>query len=125
MVQIVAMDDSNFQRKMLTKIVKEEGHEVIEAANGHEGLFKIATYRPDLVLMDLVMPNVTGIDVLEVLHHKNFEVPVIVISADIQAMTKERCKRLGAVAFINKPIKKDEVTKTLREVIASLKENTK
>ncbi|MDM8541183.1 hypothetical protein QUF90_08850 [Desulfococcaceae bacterium HSG9] len=46
MVQIVAMDDSNFQRKMLTKIVKEEGHEVIEAANGHEGLFKIATYRP-------------------------------------------------------------------------------
>ncbi|MDM8541182.1 response regulator [Desulfococcaceae bacterium HSG9] len=75
--------------------------------------------------MDLVMPNVTGIDVLEVLHHKNFEVPVIVISADIQAMTKERCKRLGAVAFINKPIKKDKVTKTLREVIASLKENTK
>lgn len=125
MARIVAMDDSNFQRKMLINIVKSEGHEVFEAADGHEGLFKIATYRPDLVLMDLVMPKVTGIDVLEVLNNKNFEVPVIVISADIQEMTKDRCKRLGAVAFINKPIKKVEVTKTLRQIVASLEENLK
>lgn len=122
MARIVAMDDSAFQRRMLIRMIKKEGHEVFEAADGYEGLFKIATHRPDLVVTDLVMPNVGGLDVLEVLYNKGYKIPVIVISADIQDSTKDRCKRLGAAAFINKPVKETEVQETLRNILTSLKE---
>ncbi|CAN2039924.1 Response regulator [Candidatus Magnetomoraceae bacterium gMMP-15] len=120
MARIVVMDDSNFQRMVLTKIVKAEGHEIFEAGDGREGLFKIATYWPDCVMVDLVMPNVGGLDVLEVLSNKQFKVPVIVITADIQETTRERCQNLGAAGFIIKPIKADQVRKTLHQVLDSI-----
>ena len=123
MARIVAIDDSSFQRKMLTRIVKSEGHEVFEAADGHGGLFKIATHWPDIIITDLVMPKIGGLDILEVLHNKAIRIPVIVVSADIQESTRDRCKRLGATAFINKPIKASEVLETIRDILDSLGKN--
>ena len=71
MAKIVIIDDSNFQRKIITKFVKAEGHETYEVANGKIGLELIATHKPDIILCDLVMPEVDGYEVLRTLQEQN------------------------------------------------------
>ena len=121
MARIVVMDDSRFQRKVLVKMLQSEGHEVIAAEDGHEGLFKIATFWPDLAVCDLVMPKVDGLEVLETIHYKQFPVATIVISADIQEVTHKRCIELGLKHFIRKPIKEAKVKETVQMVLAEVK----
>jgi YesN/AraC family two-component response regulator len=69
---------------MLKKMVVEFGHETIEAGNGREGLEKITSEEPDLVLTDILMPEMEGTELLELLRETNMDVNVIVISANIQ-----------------------------------------
>jgi CheY-like chemotaxis protein len=62
--KIVIIDDSNFQRKIITKFVKAQGHETSEGENGKIGLELIATHKLDTILCDLVMPEMDGFEVL-------------------------------------------------------------
>ena len=119
MARFVIMDDSTFQRRVVCNAVKREGHVVIEATNGYEGLFKIATFWPDCALVDLVIPHMDGFTVLETIQKKEFPVPVIIITADVQATTREKCRVLGATAFINEPVDEKQVIDTIREVLAA------
>lgn len=116
MATILVIDDSGFQRKIMRKIISSEGHDVAEAANGEEGVEQIAALKPDLITLDLVMPEFGGIDVLTKLKEMGNLIPVIVISADIQDSTKEECMDLGAAAFVNKPVKGDALA-TLQDLL--------
>ncbi len=118
MARFVVIDDSSFQRRVVCKVVKSEGHILHEGQNGLEGLYRIATYWPDCVLVDLVMPKVDGFGVLEAMQKNNIKIPVVVITADVQDTTKQQCRELGAYAFINKPINETEVVDTIRKVLA-------
>lgn len=102
---VLVIDDSGFQRKILHKILSSDGYEVAEATSGEDGLEKIEALKPDLITLDLVMPELDGIGVLTKLKEMDNRIPVIVISADIQDSTREECLGLGAVAFVNKPVK--------------------
>ena len=82
MAKILIVDDAKFTRTMLKKMVVEFGHETIEAGNGREGLEKITSEEPDLVLTDILMPEMEGTELLELLRETNMDVNVIVISAD-------------------------------------------
>jgi CheY-like chemotaxis protein len=110
---ILVVDDSMFQRHALAKFLKEDGHRVLEADSGLTGLEKIEAERPDLVVLDLIMPKLGGFETLEELRRRGNKIPVIVFTADIQATSRQRCVELGASAFLNKPLVKEE----LREVI--------
>ncbi len=114
----MVIDDSDFQRRVVCKVVKNEGHTLHEGANGLQGLFRIATYWPDCILVDLVMPRVDGFGVLAAIQKNNIDIPVIVITADVQDTTRQQCKDLGAYAFINKPINESEVVATIRKVLS-------
>lgn len=103
MPKVLIADDSMFQRFSLTKVVKGLGYEVIEAKNGRECLDAMAAHAPDVVLLDLNMPVLTGFDVLEALQAQKSTVPVVVISADIQESSKERCLKMGARNILSKP----------------------
>lgn len=118
MADFVVIDDSDFQRRVVCKVVKNEGHTLHEGANGLQGLFRIATYWPDCILVDLVMPRVDGFGVLAAIQKNNIDIPVIVITADVQDTTRQQCKDLGAYAFINKPINESEVVATIRKVLS-------
>ncbi len=103
MPKVLIADDSMFQRFALAKAVKGLGYEVIEVKNGQECLDAMAEHAPDAILLDLNMPVLNGFEVLETLWNQGTTVPVVVISADIQESSKERCLSLGARAIMSKP----------------------
>lgn len=116
---ILIIDDSSFQRRMIKKDIAAEGHEIIEAGNGQEGLEMIASHAPECVFLDLLMPEMDGPTVLENLRDQESEIPVIVLTADIQESIKERCLELGAITVINKPLKTDELRAALVQALGT------
>ncbi len=119
MAQILVIDDSIYQRGQIRRALEPEGYELLEAANGREGLEMVATSRPDCILLDLIMPETGGLEVLQVLHGQGSNVPVIVLTADIQERTRQQCLELGATAFINKPLQGDELVNAIKPVLDS------
>ena len=117
MSKILIVDDAGFARFMIGKIIKETGHEIIEAENGRIGLEKIESERPDLVITDLLMPEVDGVMLLAELKKKKNAVPVVVMSSNIQETMRQKCHELGAAGFINKPPQKDVLLKLVNQIL--------
>ncbi len=103
MALILIVEDALFSRRMLGKILKSQGHQILEATNGYEGLNLARERSPDCILLDLLMPEISGIEVIEQLNAQRLFIPVIVITADIQETSRQHCMELGAVAVVNKP----------------------
>lgn len=105
MPSVLIADDSGTVRKSLVSQFQTEGYTTLEAEDGLETLEKIKNCTPDCVILDLLMPEMGGIEVLKILNKENIEIPVVVLSADIQNTTRETCLKLGAVDFIVKPLR--------------------
>lgn len=119
MSKILIADDSSFQRKLLTDMIETIGHEVVAVESGQDLINELGNNHYDCVCLDLLMPGMTGIEVLEKLQNEPGVPPIIVVSADIQVKKKERCMELGAAAFINKATKREELEKHFNIVIKS------
>lgn len=118
MALILTIDDSMYMRKKMISILKEDGHEILEAEDGVKGLQMADSHKPDCILLDLIMPEMDGLKVLKSLHESGSKVPVIVITADIQESMQKKCMELGAYAFINKPPKKDELRNAVNNILS-------
>jgi len=103
MPTILVIDDSRYTRLSLVQFLKNNGFEVLEAANGKLGLETLEHAAPDAVITDLLMPEMDGYELLEHLRSQGSTVPVIVITADIQESTREKIMQRGAHAVMNKP----------------------
>src|SRR5215210_3337781 len=117
MAKILVVDDSGLSRRTLRKILESAGHAVVEAEDGIVALERYFLDEPDLVLLDLTMTGMYGIDVLNKLKEMDPDARVIVGSADIQNSTLEMVEQGGAKAFINKPFVSEQVLKTVRMVL--------
>lgn len=104
MKKILVVDDSMVARMYLSAILAELGHDVYEAKDGSDALVMLEGIKPDLMIIDLLMPGMPGFDLLVELKQRSVNIPVIVVSADIQEPTKEKCYRLGASSFVHKPV---------------------
>lgn len=104
MARILVIDDSFLQRRILSGFIRNRGHEVLEAEGGQVGLELLEAGAVDLVLLDLLMPEMSGFDVLGTIRNQGDELPVVIVSADIQEAARARCEELGATAFLNKPV---------------------
>lgn len=109
MATILVVDDSGMSRRALRKILESAGHQVIEAEDGISALERYYIEKPDLVLLDLTMTGMYGLDVLSKLREMDADARVIVASADIQSSTRGMVEEGGAQAFINKPFAVDQV----------------
>ena len=105
MARILVVDDSNFARRVTRQTLEQAGHEVIEASNGLSALEQVFLDKPALILLDLTMEDMGGLEVLEQLRSANNEIPVIVVSADIQDSTEQVVRDAGAVGFLGKPVR--------------------
>lgn len=117
MALILAIDDAVFTRRTIRKLLVEEGHEILEATNGEEGLEMANFHQPHCILVDLLMPVMDGFAVLTGIRERNLNIPVIVITADIQKKVKKRCLELGASGFLNKPPKQAELHQQIDRVL--------
>lgn len=118
MATILIVDDSNFIRKTLSRILEETNHELLEAANGQEALEVINSKKPDCMILDLLMPVMDGVATLQTLKEKGLTIPVIILSADIQESVREECFNLGVKDFLNKPPHKDKLFGAIDKAIS-------
>lgn len=117
MAVVLIIDDAAFSRRMLRKYLQVDGYEILEAANGKEGLETIKSHKPGCILTDLLMPEVNGFELLKQLQQEGLKIPAIIISADIQDSSRQQAMELGAVSFINKPAKEDDVRQAVRQIL--------
>ncbi len=118
MPTILIVDDSGFQRSFLSKALVEGGYRVLEAANGEEALEIAAAEGPDCILTDLIMPDMRGMALLEILQKQKSRVPVVVLTADIQERVEVECLELGAARVLHKPVKPAKLRETIAEVLS-------
>lgn len=103
MARILIVDDSWLIRKVVGGVLKKEGHEVIEGENGKQCIDLAEATAPDLVVLDLLMPELGGLEVIEALQQKGLDIPVVVLTADIQESTHDLCRELGVTYILQKP----------------------
>ncbi|MDM8516264.1 response regulator [Desulfobacterales bacterium HSG16] len=117
MYRIMVADDSWLQRKKIGKFLQTNGFEVIEAVNGKDAVEKSGVDMPDCILLDLLMPEMDGIEVLRTFQQDGTSIPVIIFTADIQDTSRARCFELGATDFINKPIDQDKMLEAIQKIL--------
>ncbi|MFH2043766.1 MAG: response regulator [Pseudomonadota bacterium] len=117
MQKILIIDDSPVARKILKSCIpKDEPMELFEEGDGISGLQRFETIYPDITITDLTMPEMNGMEVLEKIKKSYPDAIVIVSSADVQPITKERVMSLGAFAFLKKPPSKEAVAKLFADL---------
>ena len=119
MARVLLVDDSIYQRIKLRKFLEAAGYEVIEGSDGDEGLQMATSSEPDCMVLDLLMPKIGGMEVLRVFHEKHLTLPVIIHTSDIQEQTRQECLALGAVAFLNKPSREEDLLAAIAQAIQS------
>ena len=116
--KILIVDDSALSRRTLRRILESAGYEAVEAEDGMTALELYFLEKPNLVLLDLVMKGMYGLDVLVKLREMDTNALVVVASADIQSSTRQMVDEAGALAFINKPFISEQVIAAIETALA-------
>ncbi|MEW6319888.1 MAG: sigma-54 dependent transcriptional regulator [Acidobacteriota bacterium] len=117
--RILVVDDEAGIRDSLRMILEYDGYEVLQAATGEEGIAAAEREAPDLVFLDIKMPGMDGLEVLQRLRHLVDVTPVVVISGHATITTAVEATRLGAFDFIEKPLASERVLVTVRNALDS------
>lgn len=116
--KILVIDDSPFISKAVKKAVEPEGFEVVgQAFNGREGLEMISQYQPEIIVLDVTMPVMDGLETAEHIYQRNPNAKVIMLSAMGDEKLVESAKRIGVKRFLNKPFKAEEMVATIKGLL--------
>ena len=115
--KVLIVDDSALARRTLRQALEEQGHQVEEASDGAEALERFYINKPELVILDMVMKVMYGLEVLTKMLQMNSEARVIVATADIQTTTAEQVRAAGAKAILNKPVNRQQLAVTIKLVL--------
>lgn len=102
--EILIVDDDDFTRRQLSHIISSNGYHPLEASDAEEGFRLLQQNRPDLLITDLVMPGISGQELLQRVVYSHPEIPVLVVSARDTIETAVECMRLGAFDYLLKPV---------------------
>lgn len=119
MAKILIVDDSSVSRKKLRKILESNNHDIIdEARDGIEGLNKYKELKPDLVTMDITMPNLDGISCLKQIRENDSGVKVIMITALGNGEKIFEALSNGATNYITKPFEEEKIIEVINEALS-------
>ena len=121
MTQLLVADDSETVLLMLQRRLEMEGYDVVTATDGVEAmerLRELAPKEPDIILLDAMMPNMSGTEVLEEIRGKGSKVPIVMISAHLDAQEPDRMRSLGATDCIPKPFEWEDLIAKIEELTA-------
>jgi twitching motility two-component system response regulator PilH len=119
MARILIVDDSPSQLMGIRRIVEKLGHEAITAEDGAEGVDKARSEQPDLVLMDVVMPNLNGFQATRAITRDaaTRHIPVIMVTTKDQETDRVWGMRQGAKAYLSKPFSESELAEMIAKVL--------
>ena len=124
-LKILVTDDSKLLRKKLRGELEELGCEVIEAENGKEAIMQDLKEQPDGVILDIVMPEVGGIEALQVIKEVSPELPIIMLSSAGTTQKLKQTLELGALDFIQKPYGSEQIKQAVERIRRKFEENDK
>ena len=114
---ILIVDDSAFSRSRIREYLQGGEYEVKEAESGMAALGMARESPPHCMILDLLMPGMTGLEVMARMREEKIGVPVVVLTADIQNTTARRCRELGAAAVVNKPCSRERLAAALETAL--------
>ncbi|MFI5339617.1 MAG: response regulator [Candidatus Methylomirabilales bacterium] len=117
---ILIIDDDKLIRWSLSTMLGRAGYRIREAATGKEGLAAVESGTPDLVLLDIMLPDMDGLAVLEVIRHAHPELPVLTMTADSTPETVRQALRLGAGGHLEKPCDSAALLAAVSEALQSI-----
>jgi two-component system, NtrC family, nitrogen regulation response regulator NtrX len=115
--KVLVIDDESAIRDSLKMILEYEDYQFVGAASGQDGLAAVQRERPDVVLLDIKMPGMDGLEVLKQLHALDESLPIVMISGHGTTSTAVEAVRSGAVDFLDKPLSSERVIVTLQNVL--------
>ncbi len=117
MVKVLVVDDSSLTRAILIKTLMEAGHSVVSAENGRAGFEVFTVERPELILTDLMMPEMDGIELSKLIRTKDNKVPIILISAEFNKEIKVRSERAGINDYLFKNFEKKDLLRKVETLL--------
>lgn len=119
---VLIVDDEPMARTLLRLMLVRAGFNVSEAANGADALAKVKKNRPDIVLLDVMMPGMDGFMVCETIRGQDdtSDLPIIMLSAKTDLESINRGLRLGATKYLTKPISPEDLTAHVRDVLENI-----
>src|SRR5580765_3975988 len=117
---VLVVDDDASVRAMLGYLLHDEGYEVREASDGAEAIAELTTEPPDCVILDLMMPNVDGLEVLKARNQRGFapDTRVLVLTAKTETKDAVWCWEHGADEYLTKPVDPDMLAREVRQLLA-------
>lgn len=122
-LKILITDDSKLLRKKLRAELEKLDCDVLEAENGKEAIMRDLTEQPDGIILDIVMPEVGGVETLQVIKEINPEIPVIMLSSAGTSQKLKQTLELGALDFIQKPYTSEQIKQAVEQIRRKVEEN--
>ena len=121
MARILVVDDSPTESFRFREILQRHGHQVIEASNGADGVTMSRTEKPDLVLMDVVMPGMNGFQATRQItrHPETSSIPVVIVSTKDQETDRVWGKRQGASDYLTKQVDETNLLRVINQLLIS------
>jgi twitching motility two-component system response regulator PilH len=117
---ILIIDDSPTEVHVLTRALERHGYQIASASGGAEGIRLAKTLKPDLILMDIVMPGINGFEATRLLSNDELtkQIPVVMVTNKDQSTDQLWAMRQGAVDYLVKPFTADDLLATVQSVLA-------
>ncbi len=118
MKRVLAVDDTITFRIMLADCLRKAGHEVIEAENGKIALDKLLQEQPDIVITDLNMPVMDGLDFIEAARKEGAgrALPMLLLTTEVADHLKKRAREVGATGWLTKPFDPDQILRLVDQL---------
>ena len=116
MMKILIVDDSTVNNILLENLFESHGYDCYSVLESDSVIDTINTYKPDIILLDIMMPGLTGFDILKLMNKHSIKIPTIILTAYKNSDYKKQAKELGAVEYFSKPFDQEELLKTIKEV---------
>jgi DNA-binding NtrC family response regulator len=114
---VLVIDDDPDMRTVLRDFLERDGHRVLEAANGADGMFLVQCEQIDVVILDKEMPGINGLDVLSILGRRCPSIPVILITAFGGPHVAEEARQRGALLYVEKPFRVATIVQTVQRLM--------
>ncbi|MBN9420152.1 MAG: response regulator [Candidatus Eremiobacteraeota bacterium] len=115
-LRILLAEDNPVNQRVAVKLLEKQGHEVVVAVNGQDALDRFARQSYDIILMDVSMPIMTGLEATTALRAEGHDIPIYALTAHARDEERQECLKAGMNGFLSKPIQLEELNGVLRQV---------
>jgi two-component system nitrogen regulation response regulator GlnG len=118
-MKILLVDDSTINNIMMENLLSSHGYDTHSILESESVINNIETYQPDAIILDLMMPGLSGFDILKQMQERSINIPTIVVTAYDDAGYAKSVKEMGAVAYLSKPFNHEELLSMLKNALGN------